>query len=366
MTGPRATVRAVAALAGVAPSTASLILRGEGRFAVETVERVLATAESLGYEGPGGPARRLAVGNTNVAAVVTFGSIATTLQDAHSLGVIRGLHSTLAEHGVAVMLLPAIDSPGFAEMLATTPVDIVFVLSSFHDIAQVRQITAQRGIALAYLESSGPEAPPPMIHVDDLTPMRALAVHLKDLGHVHVATVTMRYSTFSVSGLVAPMPLNEIANPATRGRLQGLHEGGLVPTYIFQTARAAREEAIEAVDVLMRMDPRPTAIVCQTDALAEGVMEGLKERGFDVPADVSVTGYDGNHIPSLAPQRLTTVVQDAVRKGALFAHVGLALRAGEETSSVPFATHFVVGTTTGPAPRDRDGGTRASLSVGHP
>jgi DNA-binding LacI/PurR family transcriptional regulator len=327
---------------------------------------VLEAAESLAYEGPTGPARRLAVGNTNVAAVVTYESIATTLYDAHSLGMIRGLHTALAEQGVALMLLPSLDSPGFAELLAATPVDIVYVLSSFLDIAQARRIAAQRGIALAYLESSGPDAPAPMIQVDDVAPMRALAAHLRDLGHIHVATVTMRYSTFPIAGLVAPVPLHEIANPMTRGRLQGLLEGGLVPEYIFQTSRASREEAIHAVQTLMRMDPRPTAIVCQTDVLAEGVIHGLKELGLDVPGDVSVTGYDGNDIPGLSPHRLTSVDQDAVRKGALFAQIGLALRAGETVSHVPFETHFVKGTTTGPPPVDRDAGARASRSVGHP
>jgi DNA-binding LacI/PurR family transcriptional regulator len=150
-------------------------------------------------------------------------------------------------------------------------------------------------------------------------------------------------------GLVAPTPYDEIENPITRGRLQGLADGGLAPRYVYETAHSAPAEAAEATRMLKRLEPRPTAIVCQSDALAEGVLTGLKELGYRVPEDVSVTGYDGTLIPSLSPGRLTSVLQDGVLKGELLARMGIALREGKSPPVETLETFFLPGTTTAPA-----------------
>ncbi|GAB3283087.1 LacI family DNA-binding transcriptional regulator [Kineosporia babensis] len=60
-----ATIRDVAAAAGVAPSTVSYILRGKKRYPAATVERVMASIAELGYR-PDSAARALALGRTNI------------------------------------------------------------------------------------------------------------------------------------------------------------------------------------------------------------------------------------------------------------------------------------------------------------
>jgi len=351
MTPPRPTLRAVAANAGVAPSTASLILRGEGRFAHETVTRVLNSARTMGYDGASHHIWPLAPGTTNVAGVVAYTPIHGMFRDSHSQDVIRGLHRALAEESVALMLLPPIHNHRFDAVFAAMPLDIVFLLTTPNDTSRVRTAAHARGVAVAHLESGGPGAPEPMVRVDDLPPMRDVAAHLLALGHRTIASITLRFSSVPRFGLVAPTPHDQIENPITRDRLRGLVEGGLPPAYIYETAHAAPAEAAEAVRVLMRLQPRPTAIVCQSDALAEGAMTGLREMGFQVPDDVSVTGYDATLIPSLAPGRLTSVLQDGVQKGEMLARTGLALRAGETPQQALLETFFLPGTTTGVAAR---------------
>jgi len=350
MSAPKPTVRAVATRAGVAPSTASLILRGEGKFAHDTVARVRDSARDLGYGLDGRPPWPLAPGSTNIAGVVAYTPIHGTFRDAHSQDVIRGLHRTLAANSVALMLLPPIHNHRFDDVFAAMPLDVVFLLTTAYDTSSVRKAAHERGLAVAHLESGGPDAPPPMVRVDDIPPMADVARHLLGLGHRTIASITMRYSTVPRFGLVPPSPYEEIENPITRGRLEGLVVGGLAPTYVYEVAHSAAAEAAEAVKVLMRLDPIPTAIVCQSDTLAEGAISGLRELGLSVPQDVSVTGYDATLIPSLAPHVLTSVHQDGVVKGELLARIGLAMRAGENPPPATLPTFFLAGTTTGPAP----------------
>ena len=94
---------------------------------------------------------------------------------------------------------------------------------------------------------------------------------------------------------------------------------------------------------------RPTAIIAQSDLLAAGVLRVAAELGIDVPAQLSVTGFDGLDLPWLDTE-LTTVVQDGIGKGReLGAMVAHAL-AGESVANRPFPTHLRLGATTARPP----------------
>jgi LacI family transcriptional regulator len=48
----------------------------------------------------------------------------------------------------------------------------------------------------------------------------------------------------------------------------------------------------EAVGAVLARDPRVEAIVCGSDIIARGVLDGLRERDRSVPEDVAVVGFD--------------------------------------------------------------------------
>jgi DNA-binding LacI/PurR family transcriptional regulator len=342
------TIRAIASRAGVALSTASQILRGTGNFSPSTVKRVRHAAAELGHEGGRTPEAPAASAAAKVAGVVAFNSMAVTLREPHARDVIRGLHGGLAGAGMVLMMLPPIDSPGHEEALRRMPLDVVFFMSTFHRIARSAAIAAERGIACAAIETGDPEVFPSLIRVDDVTPMRDLGRHLLELGHTSVAVVSMRLSPLAHRGLVAPPHPEDVTTTIARGRLEGLREAGLPVSVVFETQSATVEEGVEAARALMSLTDPPTCIVCHSDTLAEGVIVGLRALGLDVPSDVSVTGYDGVAITSLAPQRLTTVIQDGVLKGTLFAQAGRSLITGASPEPIFLPQYFMRGTTTAP------------------
>jgi DNA-binding LacI/PurR family transcriptional regulator len=62
-------------------------------------------------------------------------------------------------------------------------------------------------------------------------------------------------------------------------------------------------------------DSPPTAIMAANDLMAIGAMKAIQEQGLDVPADVSVMGYDDIDIASLCTPALTTVRQPKYEMG---------------------------------------------------
>ncbi|MGO1257396.1 MAG: LacI family DNA-binding transcriptional regulator, partial [Brachybacterium sp.] len=82
-----------------------------------------------------------------------------------------------------------------------------------------------------------------------------------------------------------------------------------------------------------------TAIVCGSDVMAAGALEGVRSQGLSVPRDVSVVGYDDVFWASLTNPPLTTVRQAV---GSLArAAVRTALSGGED-SRRPTRTEVVV------------------------
>ncbi|MBA3262840.1 MAG: substrate-binding domain-containing protein, partial [Thermoleophilaceae bacterium] len=81
----------------------------------------------------------------------------------------------------------------------------------------------------------------------------------------------------------------------TRARFAGYREGlgaAWNPELTVRAIGNRPETGARALVELMRMDPRPTAVLAMSDALAAGVLIGAAEHGIEVPAQLSVIGFD--------------------------------------------------------------------------
>lgn len=102
---------------------------------------------------------------------------------------------------------------------------------------------------------------------------------------------------------------------------------------------------------LLALPERPTAVFCFNDMTAVGVMYSLALAGLQVPAHVSVVGFDDLELAAYFSPPLTTVRQPRRQMGERAMQMLLALI---EEQGVPQAevlqTELVVRRTTGPAP----------------
>jgi DNA-binding LacI/PurR family transcriptional regulator len=78
-------------------------------------------------------------------------------------------------------------------------------------------------------------------------------------------------------------------------------------------------------------EERASAVLAYNDALAIGVVKGLKHRGLRVPDDVSVVGFDNVLLTEVVDPALTTVAVPMRKAGAVGVGNVLALAAGAKT-----------------------------------
>ena len=88
----------------------------------------------------------------------------------------------------------------------------------------------------------------------------------------------------------------------------------------------AFESGLTAAERLLDLMPRPTAIFASNDEMAAGVMHAARQRGLDIPKDLSIVGFDDTPVAAHVWPPLTTVrwpIASMARSAALKLTAGL-------------------------------------------
>ncbi len=96
--------------------------------------------------------------------------------------------------------------------------------------------------------------------------------------------------------------------------------------------------AYERAKQLIDEHPMIDAIFCISDSMAIGCLNALRERGYSIPDDISVVGFDGIPAGEYTIPKLATVIQDPYSKGYLSAKLLMSIinkTGSERTIFVP-------------------------------
>ncbi|WP_144875978.1 LacI family DNA-binding transcriptional regulator [Microbacterium sp. 1.5R] len=328
--GLRVTVSDVAAAAGVSRATATRALKGAGRFAPETQERILAEAERLGYV-PNTMAAELAAGRTGTVGLMlrdasnpAYGLLFSRLQDeAHQRGLdLLTVTIGADEQGAKqVGALHRLLGMRVAGLIVATGGITTAQLEPFAD--QVPILRAGRAETSGRIHSA---------HYDDAEHGRMLASHVAFLGHRRVVVLAGdEEASF-------PEHLRALAMRET------LSDAG-VDVDLVSTGARPDEGVAEA---LSRVRAGATAVMCASDYRQLAVMRALRSAGLSVPGDVTVTGCDGI-LPGADLLGLTTVriPVEQVAAAAVETMQGLLTSESDAPVRRGFAGELVPGTTAG-------------------
>lgn len=328
-------IRQVASIAGVSHMTVSRVLNDHPNIKPETRRRVLEAIEELDYR-PNLVARALATQRSQRIGVIVESAVAfgpTSILRAVELAARATGYSVtpIALHdGDALTPQDAVDS------LLTQGVDAICVVAPrSSSIAALRRVAMS--VPLLVVKA---DADPTFltVSIDQHQGTTLLVDHLVALGHRDI---------LHVSG-----PLDWLDARArerafhTRARSWGIRERPIV------VGDWSADFAYDFARGLNRL-PDYTAIFAANDDTAIGLIHGLHERGFDVPGDISVAGFDDVPLARHFLPPLTTVRQDFRALGSAVVEM---LRAAIERREIPqltrIPTEIVVRESTA-APRGR-------------
>jgi DNA-binding LacI/PurR family transcriptional regulator len=283
-------MREVAAHAGVSTQTVSRVINDHPHIRPETRSRVLDAMADLGYR-VNNAARTLGTRTSRTLGVIA--SDATLYGPSVGIAALEGA-ARAANRWIATAYADAGDEASIvdaADRLLTQGVDGIVVL-------------APHAATLPALASAHPGVPISALHAGSGATRQeegaALAVaHLVALGHRRIARVA------------GPEDWLE-ARSRDAGASRALVHAGLEagPRWVGDWSAATGAALAAEIAAAVRSADGPTAIAAANDQMALGLIAGLREAGLQVPADVSVTGFDDNPDAAFYRPALTTVGLD--------------------------------------------------------
>ncbi|MFZ3570915.1 LacI family DNA-binding transcriptional regulator [Streptomyces sp. BH097] len=299
----------IASQAGVSEATVSRVLNGKAGVAAATRQSVLAALDVLGYERP----VRLKQRSAGLVGLIT-----PELENPIFPALAQVVVQALTRQGYTPVL--ATQTPGgstedeLTEMLVDRDVSGIIYVSGLHadttaDPQRYERLRGQ-GVPFVLVDGYAPAVAAPFISPDDRAAARLAVTHLLSLGHTRIglAVGPRRFVPVQrkIEGFVRTMterldlPGDEIEHEFVQHSLYTL-EGG-------QAATAAL------------LDRGCTAVVCASDMMALGAIRAVRERGMDVPKDVSVVGFDDSPLIAFTDPPLTTIRKPVHAMGQAAVH----------------------------------------------
>jgi DNA-binding LacI/PurR family transcriptional regulator len=338
----RLTLRDVAAELGVSAKTVSNAYVHTDQLSAELRQRIIDTAARLGYPGPDPVAAGLRRGRVGAIGVAYDNRLSYAFDDPTTSALLAGITTVAEAAGAGLLLLPGSSDHQRRTVAVTGAVIDGLIASSVSDDDALLHTVIIRRLPLVVIDQPSPDrlaelgaATAPWVGIDDQAAAATAAAHLLQLGHRRLGVVSFGLSRGRSAGFADQDAQAAATYAVTRRRLAGyraaVERHGIdwpaVPVWAGTDSTADQGDA-GATAVLART-PRPTALLCLSDRLAEGALRAAARLGLLIPDDLSIVAFD-DAVPLAATLNLTTVRQPSRDKGQYAAQALLDLLAGHQ------------------------------------
>lgn len=288
----RVTSYDVAREAGVSQSAVSRVFRPGFSVSKKTREKVIATANEMGYR-PNAIARMLITKQSGMVAVIISSRANVNYPE-----VLSQLNKHLADKNKRVLLFTLDDAAGLDELLDniwTFQVDGVIALAAHFEHDSLEKF-AQQQIPVVLYNRNVADSNANTVCCNHEKGIKQLIDLLENSGHKSYL-------------LIAGPQDSDVANERKQIAQKHLKASGYtdVPViygdYSYQSAR-------EVFAQWSKYNVIPDAVICSNDIMAIGVIDEAKENlNLKVPDDLSVVGFDGVSASRWFNYQLTTIQQ---------------------------------------------------------
>ena len=292
-----ASIRDVAAEAGVSISTVSRVLSGTVFVEPETKKRVQKAVKDLDYK-PNLAARSLKRGNSKL-----LGLIIPDITNAYYPELVNNINAVASKYGYSIILCETMGDVDrekqFFETLKYFFVSGIIYIASTDDISFVEQYIGE--IPIVFLNRFF-DVSAPCINVKNEESTYEATKYLIEKGHRRIAVI-----------------IGSIMRQYNQERLEGVkkafEESGITgyEKYILYNVDGI-SSAYEKTMELLKLSEPPTAFFLFSDYLATGVYNGISSSGFSIPKDISVMGFDDTPQAKYLIPPLTTIRHPCVEK----------------------------------------------------
>ncbi|MFM6853163.1 MAG: LacI family DNA-binding transcriptional regulator [Sphingopyxis sp.] len=321
----------LARLAGVSAGTVSRALADSQLISKKTRDHVQKLAREYDFR-PNVMARNLRIKRAGaIGVVIPLGhETGQHISDPFFMTLLGHLADALTERGHDLVLSRVIpDSPDWlSKIVDSGRVDGAIIIGQSNQSAVIDDVAAR------YL------------------PMVVWGASHADQTHCSVGTDNRLGGALSAQHLIAAgcrriAFFGEPSAPEIADRLDGCRDAvvaaGLADGFITLPVHLTADTAHPAISTWLAQTPIvPDGIVAASDVIAMAALRALSERGFQVPGDIRIVGYDDLPFAAQTLPPLSTIRQDLVAGAAHLVDLLFRRISGERTESVVLAPGMIV------------------------
>jgi DNA-binding LacI/PurR family transcriptional regulator len=329
-------IEKIAQRAKVSTATVSRTINGSSKVTPKTAEKVWRVVRSMGYQ-PNSYARALVSGRSRM-----LGLIISDIVNPFFPELVRSFEEIALQNGYEVIVANTGYDPErmarSASRMLERQAEGVAVITSEMGKNFVSQMS-ERCIPIVFLDTArvGPRIS--KICVDYAQGIGEAVEHIVNLGHKRIAFVS------------GPAELRSAETRRT-AFLKCLRQYGVLPDKnLLQSGNHRIDGGQAAMERLLALPHRPTAVLTSNDLTAMGVLRAIHKAKLRVPEDISVVGFDDIEVSEFTHPALTTVrlSRKEVAEKAFSALASLLLNKTQKGREYGIETHLVVRDSTGPA-----------------
>lgn len=291
------TIKDVARLAGVDPSTVSRVIADNPRISARTKEKVLKVMEELEFH-PNAIARSLASRSTTTIGVIMPHSTDQVFVNPFFTEVMRGVGASTLKRGYNVLFSTGSSSEeeykATSRLVNEKRVDGLILLTSRIGDKTVDSLVKHK-FPFVVVGKPSKNADVSWVDNDNLEACYNATEYLIKLGHRRIGFIGGEFSYVFMG-------------ERFKGYKKALDAYGIkFDRELLSMGDFVEAGGYNAAERLMEQENKPTAIVAADDLMAFGAVRAVKARGFAVPEEVSVIGFNDTPLASYTDPPLSSM-----------------------------------------------------------
>lgn len=310
-----ATIEDVALIAGVSIATVSRALNEPGKVADSTRRRVIEAVAQTGYT-TNAMARNLRTRRSQMILI-----LAPDVGDPNFSNILVGLETGASKRGYGVLIGNTQNDPereaDYLRFIASNQADGIILLTGHMPFGLADNLPSIPLPPMVAVNEPIANAAIPFVGVDNVEGARVATDHMISQGHRDIAFIGQSQG-------------RAVALLREQGFRTAMQAANLAidPRFVLE-ADGTTESGRAAAERMFVRDRLPTAFFCVNDATALGVIIALTARGYELPRDFSIMGFDDISFASFVTPSLTTMKQPRLRIGEASMDLLLAMLDGE-------------------------------------